>query len=302
MSQAGLAKMMNDIKWLEVSVEVDHETAEAVAELLSRHADHGVVIEGGPQGWDEEPVMVRGYLPAGDDLWRRKKKVEEGLWHLGQIRPISEPSFRTVTEEDWAEAWRERLEVLHIGDRLVIRPSWLDYEPQRDDVVIALDPGMAFGTGLHPTTQLCLTALEELVQPGMRVLDLGTGSGILAVAAAKLGAEGVLALDTDAQAVGVARRNVAGNGVSDLVEVRPGSLSEVSETYDLVMVNIVSRVIVEMVESGLSQRLRPDGAVIAAGITADQVSDVVESFEQDDLELVGQMQRGDWVNLRARRI
>jgi ribosomal protein L11 methyltransferase len=290
------------MEWLEVSVEVDHETAEAVAELLSRYADRGVVIEGGPQGWDQDPVVVRGYLPVEDDTWSQRKKIEEDLWHLGQIRPIPDPSFRTVSEADWAEAWKERLEVLHIGDRIVIRPSWLDYNPEPEDVVIELDPGLALGTGLHPTTQLCLTALERWVRPGMEVLDLGTGSGILAIAAAKLGAEGVLALDSDRQAVMVAGANVTGNGVDDRVSVRRGSLAEVSGSYDLVVVNILARVIVDMVGAGLSERLRPDGVVVAAGITVDQVSDVAAAFERGNLELVDEMQRGDWVNLLAKRL
>lgn len=294
---------MDDVggRWVEVSVEVDQETAEAVAEVLSRYAHRGVVVEGGPGGWHEGPVMVRGYLPADDDLWTRKKRIEEGLWHLGQIRPIPDPSFRTIAEEDWAEAWKKRLEVLRIGDRLVIRPSWLDYSPRPTDVVVQLDPGMAFGTGLHPTTQLCLCALEEFVQPGMDVLDLGTGSGILAVAAAKLGARRVLALDTDQQAVKVARSNVIDNHVAERISVRSGSLPDAPGSYDLVVVNILARVIVDMVEEGLSERLRPDGILITAGIIVDNLPEVLEAFERSSLEVIDQRQRGDWVSLLARQ-
>jgi len=292
---------VDDKEWLEVSVEVDHETAEAVAEVLSRYAHHGVVVEGGPDGWDTDPVVVRGYLPADDDLWSRRKKIEEGIWHLGQIRPIPDPSFRTVAEQDWAEAWKERLKVLHVGERIVICPSWLAYDPDPEEIVIELDPGMAFGTGLHPTTQSCLRALERFLRPEMRVLDLGTGSGILAIAAVKLGAERVLALDTDEQAVKVACSNMVKNGVDGSVSVRQGSLSEVTGSYDLVVVNILARVILEMVEGGLSVRLRPGGLLIAAGITDDQVSAVTAAFESGGLELVGQRQQGDWVSLVAKR-
>lgn len=292
---------MGEMEWLEVSVAVDHETAEAVAEVLSRHAHRGVVIEGGPDGWQTSPVVVRGYLPAGDDLWSKKNKIEEDLWHLGQIRPIPDPSFRRVAEQDWAEAWKKRLEVLRVGQRLVIRPSWLDYDARTDDVVVQLDPGMAFGTGLHPTTQLCLCALETLVQPEAEVVDLGTGSGILAVAAAKLGAKRVLALDSDEQAVEVARANVIANDVDEHVSVRRGSLSQVSGVYDLVVVNILARVIVEMLEEGLAERLRPDGVLIAAGIIADKTDDVIAAFGRSNLELIGRRQRGDWVSLLAGR-
>jgi len=292
---------VNEVAWLEVSVEVDHETAEAVAEVLSRYAHHGVVIEGGPDGWQTSPVVVKGYLPAGDDLWSQKKSIQEGLWYLGQIRPIPDPSFRPILEQDWVEAWKKRLKVLRIGERLVIRPSWLDYDAKADDVVIQLDPGMAFGTGLHPTTQLCLCALEEFVRPGMEVLDLGTGSGILAMAAAKLGAKRVLALDSDQQAVSVARANVIDNGVDGTVTVHQGSLSDVSGTYDLVVVNILARVIVEMVDEGLVERLRPDGILVTAGIIADKTAGVAAAFERKNLELVERRQRGDWVSLLAER-
>ena len=292
---------MDEMEWLEVSVEVDHETAEAVAEVLSRYAHRGVVIEGGPDGWQTGPVVVRGYLPAGTDLWSQQKKIQEDLWHLGQIRPIPDPVFRRVAERDWAEAWKERLQVLRVGEHLVIRPSWLDYEAQAADVVVQLDPGMAFGTGLHPTTQLCLCALEAFVEPGMEVLDLGTGSGILAVAAAKLGAKGVLALDSDQQAVKVARANVITNGVAERVCVKRGSLPDASGRYDLVVVNILARVIVEMVEEGLAERLRPDGVLITAGIIDDKTAGVLAAFERSGLQLIERRQRDDWVSLLAKR-
>lgn len=289
------------MEWIEVSVAVDNEAAEAVAEILSRHADRGVAIEAGPDGWNAGPVFVRAYLPGDDELWTKKRRIEEGLWHLSQIESIPEPTFRPVAEEDWAEVWKERLEVLRVGQRVVIQPSWLDYSPAPEDVVIELDPGMAFGTGLHPTTQLCLAALEELVTPGADVLDLGTGSGILAIAAAKLGAGRVVAVDTDPQAVGVARSNVIANGVRETVGVNQGSLSDVSGDYDLAVVNILAKVIVEMVTSGLSARLRPGGVMICAGITADQTSKVIEALEKDGLALIDRRQTDDWVSLVAKR-
>ncbi|MEA3377052.1 MAG: 50S ribosomal protein L11 methyltransferase, partial [Chloroflexota bacterium] len=262
------------MEWLEVGVEVDAEAAEAVAEVLSRYVDRGVAIEAGPEGWHVGPVVVRAYLPHDDQLWEKRKQIEEGLWHLGQIRFIPEPSFRSVAEEDWTEAWKKRLTVLHIGERIVIQPSWLDYDPRSEDIVIRLDPGMAFGTGLHPTTQMCLRALEEFVQPGAEMLDVGTGSGILAIAAAKLGARSVLAVDNDPQAVAVARSNVVGNDVGQRVCVERGSLPEISGSYDLVVVNILARVIVELVEEGLSERMRPSAVLITAGITVDKASEV----------------------------
>ena len=291
----------NATQWLEVSVEVDYETAEAVAEVLSRYAPRGVVIEGGPDGWQAEPVVVRAYLPRDDDLWVQKKKIQEALWHLAHIRAIPEPAFRPVAEEDWAEAWRKQLKILRIGKRIVIRPSWLAHKPKPDDVVIELDPGMAFGTGLHPTTQLCLDALERLIRPDTEVLDLGTGSGILAIAAAKLGAGRVAAFDSDRQAVRVARDNVRKNGVEHIVKVERGSLSDAFGSYDLVVVNILARVILEMAEAGLSERVRPGGYLVTAGITVDQAPEVIAALERFDLQVTDRRQRGDWVSLEAER-
>jgi ribosomal protein L11 methyltransferase len=287
------------MEWLEVSVTSDNEGAEAVAEVLSRYAYRGVVIEAGPDGWNAGPVIVRAYLPADDRLRANKRRIEEALYHLDRIRPVSVPSFRPVAEEDWVEAWKERLNVLRIGRRIVIRPSWRDYAPERGDIVIQLDPGMAFGTGLHPTTQMCLAALEELIRPEAAVLDLGTGSGILAIAAAKLGAGRVLAVDRDPVAVKTARGNLVTNGVQEIVSVMEGSLEEVSDSYDLVVVNILAKVIVEMMQEGLAARLRSGGRLITTGIIADQESDVVAALEQGGLTAIERQQRDDWVCLVA---
>jgi ribosomal protein L11 methyltransferase len=246
-------------------------------------------------------VVVRAYLSIDDQLGAKKRRIEQAIWHLGQIRPVPAPTFRTVAEVDWAEAWKERLDVLRIGQHIVIRPSWRVYAPEPEDVVIELDPGMAFGTGLHPTTQMCLAALEDLNRPGASVLDMGTGSGILAIAGAKLGAERVLAVDNDPVAVKTARDNVAANGVQDIVRVARGSLADVSGSYDLVVVNILAKVIVEMAHAGLATRVRAGGALIAAGIIDDQSAKVVAALEQNGLSLVEQRQVEDWVCLLAQR-
>ncbi len=289
----------SDAEWLEISVTAENETAESVAEVLSRYAHRGVAIEAGPEGWDAGPVIVRAYLPADDRLRTNKRRIEEALWHLGQIRPIAPPTFRPVAQADWAEAWKDRLTVLHIGQRMVVHPSWLDYVPAPDEVVIRLDPGMAFGTGLHPTTQMCLVALEERLRPGMAVLDVGTGSGILAIAAAKLGAGHVLAVDSDSVAVRTARENVMTNGVGGVVSVVHGSLVEASGIYDLVVVNILARVIIDMLQEGLATRLGPEGSLVIAGVIADQEADIVTALEQESLAPVERLQREDWVCLVA---
>jgi ribosomal protein L11 methyltransferase len=287
------------MEWLEVSVAAENEVAEAVAEVLSRYAYRGVIIEAGPEGWNAGPVVVRAYLPADEDLRAKRRRVEEALGHLDQISPVSPPIFRPVAEKDWANVWKQQLTVLHVGQRIVIQPSWLDYTPAPEEVVIRLDPGMAFGTGLHPTTQMCLAVLEEVLRPGARVLDMGTGSGILAIAAVKLGAAHVLAIDNDPVAVKVARGNVAANGVQDSVSVMQGSLAEVPDRYDLAVVNIVAKVIADMMKLGLVGRLSPGGKLIAAGIIADQAPEVITSMGQHGLALAEQRRNEDWVCLVA---
>jgi ribosomal protein L11 methyltransferase len=288
------------VEWLEASVTVDGEAAEAVAEALSRYAHRGVSIEAGPGGLASGPVVVRAYLPAGDDLPRRRRKVEEAVYHLGRIWPVPPPVFRPVQAQDWTQAWKEHFDVLHVTDRIVVCPSWRTYEPTGGEVVIRLEPGQAFGTGTHPTTRMCLRALEEHVREGSTVLDIGTGSGILAIAAARLGARTVLAVDNDPPAVECARAAVVLNNVLDRVRVVGGSLADVSGNYDVVVVNILAPVIVHMLENGLAERLADDGALIAAGILEEQVADVDAAIAQGGLETAGRLQDGDWVGVVAR--
>lgn len=220
--------------WLELSVSVDQEAAESVSELLARHGyNGGVVVEPAWLAGDEgpefsldatRPVTLRTYLPLDPQAEETRQRIEQALWHLGQIRPIGPLQVRALADQDWANAWKQHYRVQRIGARIVIVPSWLEYTAQPDDIVLQLDPGMAFGTGLHQTTQLCLRLLERYARPGQQTLDLGTGSGILAIAAAKLGAGPILALDNDPVAVEAAHDNVARNGVEGVVQVALGSL------------------------------------------------------------------------------
>jgi ribosomal protein L11 methyltransferase len=290
--------------WLEISVRVDGEAAEAVSELFNRYGRGGAVIEhrladGLGAHDDVDDWAVKAYIPV-DDL-ALKRKIEEGLWHLGQLYPIPDPAFAVLGERDWAGAWKAHYAVLHIGRRTVIVPKWQSYDPCPGEVVIVLDPGMAFGTGTHPTTQLCLTALEDVIGPGMRVLDLGAGSGILSIAAAKQGAVSVHALDIDDIAIASALKNVAENGVDDVVRAAQGSIESASGTYDVVLVNILAAVILRLLEGGLAEAIKPGGTVIASGIIDTQEPEIRAAFRAHGIEVVDCLVQRDWVALVGRR-
>ncbi len=296
-----------------------------MAELLGRFGWGQAVIETPVDCFEHQlpvasassPVLVKTYLPLDDSAADLRRRLEEELLNLGQVYPLADPSIRTLAERDWTEAWKEQYHLQRIGRRTVIVPAWEDYAPAPGEIVIRLEPGMAFGTGLHATTRLCLKALEDRIVPGWHVLDVGTGSGVLAIAAAKLGARSVLALDADPAAVTVARENAAMNAVTEQVSVRHGTLPGgdavprhfivggglpllESGDFDLIVINILAPAIVGMV-SGLAARLVPQGHVIAAGLIESQEQEVIDAFRGEGLWPVGRSQEDEWVTLVAQR-
>src|SRR5262249_4531505 len=238
--------------WLELSTRAEAETVEAIAEIFQRWGQ-GVAIEEPVVSEPDEsyridytlPVKTSTYLPLDARTEERRQLIEEGLHWLGRLRPIEPLETRQLAETDWENAWKRHFFVRHVGQRLVIVPSWRRYQPKPAEVILDLDPGMAFGTGVHPTTRLCLQLVERHLAPGASVLDLGTGSGILAIAAAKLGAARVLAVDIETTAVRVAHENVDRNGVGAVVQVEEGELDRVPADvrFDLILANINLRVI-----------------------------------------------------------
>jgi ribosomal protein L11 methyltransferase len=322
-----------NMSWLELSVDVDPEAVESVSELLTQYGYNGGVVidqpiipgEDGPEYTfdSSRPVTLRTYLPIDQHAEETRSRLEQALWHLGRMRTIGPLLARPIEEQDWANAWKRYYTIQHIGERTVIVPSWLEYNQQPGAVVIRLDPGMAFGTGLHPTTRLCLAFLEAYVQPGQHILDLGSGSGILAIAAAQLGAAQVLALDTDPIAVEASAINATRNGVGELVVSAEGSLGRGAELggwvgtpyrasaaerafvtppapCDLIVANIIARVLAALAED-LVAALRPGGILVSSGIIAEREDEVALAYTAAGLERLDRRQEGDWVALVHRR-
>ncbi|HEY8477477.1 MAG TPA: 50S ribosomal protein L11 methyltransferase [Chloroflexota bacterium] len=296
------------MEWLEISAAVAAEAADAVAEVFARWGE-GVAVEPkirstlDPETCTidfDEPVLVRTYIPLTDGAEERRRRIEEGLWHLGQLGRIDPVVVRRIHPEDWANAWKEHFHVQRIGRRLVVVPSWRSYSPRPDEVRIDLDPGMAFGSGTHPTTVLCLLALERRVRPGCAVADIGTGSGILAIAAAKLGAARVVAVDIDPVAVEVAEENVRRNRVDRTVAVRHGDpeAARPGGPFDLVVANLTATIIAQT-SPALAALLAPEGRLIASGIVFEREDDARRALGRAGLAVVERHVEGDWVLLEA---
>lgn len=295
--------------WIEVSVLADAESVESVAELLRRYGhNEGVVIEEAyrqdedGEGFEIDPtrpVTVRTYWPDDADAPARRAALEEGLWHLRQLGAVGVPTERIIREDDWASAWKQHFPVLRIGKRFVIRPTWQDYNPQPGDLTIHLDPGMAFGTGSHPTTEMCLIALEEVGCEGKTVLDAGAGSGILSIGACLLGAKSVDAVELDPYAGRTLANNLEVNGVADRCNVIVGPIGSVlpdGATYDLILANIVARVFVEDAAT-FARAFASDGRMIASGIIAEREPEVLDALGRYGIRVERRMTSGDWVTL-----
>jgi ribosomal protein L11 methyltransferase len=309
--------------WIELSVTADYEAVEAVSEILSRVAAGGASVEPAFELIEDglaaavdtaRPAVVRAYVPALDARAARAA-VEEARVALGHLqvfdlRPIGELRTRVVHEADWAEAWKSHFPVLRVGRRLVIRPTWRRHRRRPGDIVLALDPGMAFGTGLHPTTRLCLAGIERWATEGLldrgsaaaspRVLDVGCGSGILAIAAGRFGAGELVGIDTDSIAIEATQANARRNGLSRVLGARVGSLPSGAGPFDLVLANLIASLLVALA-APLRDELRPGGRMLASGIFIDRESEVRAAFEAVGLRIVVRTAETDWVCLDVER-
>ncbi|MGI6119208.1 MAG: 50S ribosomal protein L11 methyltransferase [Desulfosporosinus sp.] len=306
------------MNWREVAVTVSSEGEEAVADLFYQLGCPGVSVED-PKlinsyiksgKWDyyifeevelTDTAVVKGYFPEDDELTEKLNKLNAGISALLQRFPswFVEVKGISLKDEDWGTAWKAYYKPMRIGRHFLIKPTWEQVASLEDDIVLELDPGMAFGTGTHATTALCLRVLENIVQPGQRVFDLGTGSGILAIAAAKLGAK-VDAVDIDSVAVKVAQENAALNRVNDRVRIIRGDLgTKLTGQADVVIANIIADVILVLIPD-LKHLLHPDGEFIASGIIERRAQDVEAGLKEAGLKIVERLEDAGWILLRAR--
>jgi ribosomal protein L11 methyltransferase len=308
------------MNWLEVSLLVNGELAEAVADVLARFAPNGVVTESTAIKFNDEedeggavgPVNVRAYLEINDQIEETRQKMEEALYFLGMIQPIPAATYKQIADQNWMEAWKTNYKPIPIGRRLMIVPVWME-SPEPKRIPIRIDPGMAFGTGTHPTTQLCLELIEKAIldtrksNSEHRVIDVGCGSGILSIAALKLGAASALGVDIDVESVRNSRENADNNGVGQEFIIGQGSVAEVLagmlpyKSASLVVANILAPIIIRLFDGGLADLVEPGGEIILSGILAEQAESVREAAAAKGLVLNEKRQIADWVALSCRK-
>jgi len=302
------------LKWLELSTQADADSAELVCEVFHRFGCGGVIIDGDitltPEGElfanFERSITVRAYLPLDDSAESKRQQIDDALGRLS-FYGTPELKGKVIDEKDWTEEFKRHFKVFTIGEHIAIKPSWEEYTPKNEEMVIELDPGLAFGTGLHASTRMCLVQIERLLRPGMAVLDLGTGSGILTIAAVKLGAAQVVALDVDPVAIKVARENMAANGIADPVVLGQGTLPEASAPselwgrFDLVLANILARVISNLAES-LVRALKPGGILICGGILLPHLEEVNSRLREAGATILDVIADEEWQTVVAQAL
>jgi len=308
------------MNWVEIKIKTSTEAVEAISNIFYEAGVMGIVIEDPkdylrpqdekwdyveiPVGIDFEEVVVTGYLVEDSSLAERVGEIGERMKQLPEFGlniGRGEMAMTTVSDKDWANAWKKYYKPTHVGKRLVIKPSWETYRSNQGEIVIDLDPGMAFGTGTHETTRLCMELLEKYMKKGFTVIDMGCGSGILSIAAGKLGASGVLAIDKDEVAVKVARQNVERNDLSPAVRVLKGDrLRDFAFKADIIAANIIADVIMDLSEE-VPLKLKENGIFLASGIIKDRKISVIEALEKNGFDMVEELEKGEWVALVAKQ-
>ncbi len=301
--------------WLEVKIQSDGELAEALADMLGRFVSGGVVVENvtefNQHTQENEPtgqVLVIGYIPIDENLESAKQKFEEALWHLSQIVPIPRPQYTEIKDQNWMNAWKEHFSPIQIGEKIVVLPAWQEPKQGETRYIVRINPAMAFGTGTHPTTQLCMRLLERYIQPQDDVIDVGCGSGILSIAALKLGARYVLAVDVDSEAINGTLENAKLNNISSpaleighcsVEEVRSGQFS--LQKAPLVLVNILASIILDLFEVGLGKIVEENGLLLLSGILDHQKPAVLKAADEAGFTLIEEITEADWVSFALRK-
>ncbi len=303
-------------RWKSFSVETRRETVDAIAHFLSAHGSIGTAYDEqllGPSGDPADPIpppprvtRLTAYFPWDTDLWMLKQAFLDFLPVLSDSFGPGPEAFldaAEITDSGWAEKWKEHFHARKIGRRIVIKPSWEEVTAGKDDVVLTIDPGQAFGTGTHETTRMCLCLIEDLygrdVSP-RTVLDVGTGTGILGIAAARLGAERILAIDTDPVAVEVAEGNAAANGVAHGFRAECTPLPSIPGEFDLVCGNLIAEILIDLAID-LAARCARGGHLILSGILCEKAGWVVEEFAKYGTTLADKSVDGQWCALLLRR-
>lgn len=297
---------IDEMNWLELSLRAPSEYVEPLSVIFQRYGYGGVVVEqaGGynPDEGETPPydslATLRAYLPINRTTASRKEQIRLAVDLISRLCSLSPLEERVIEEREWMESWKNHFSVLRMG-RIVVRPSWMEYKAKPRDVVIEIDPGMAFGTGHHPTTNMCLIELDRMVTSGSKVLDVGTGSGILTLAAAKLGAARVLALDIDPIAIKAAKANIKANGLQKIATVKRQAISSgdrLDTGFDIVVANLYTKVILSIAETLMAQ-LVPYGNLIVSGILVTRAQEVQGQLEASGFTLLHMVTDGDWAAL-----
>lgn len=296
--------------WLEASIICSGELAEAVAEVFSRFSPDGVVMNSVTRydslGHEEIPtgnMQVVAYFPQDESTESLRNQLEQAIWHMSQIVPLDPIEYQLVLDQNWMEAWKANYKPLKIGRNLIVLPAWVDPALAENRIPIIISPDMAFGTGTHPSTQLCMLALEKYGVKEMDVIDIGTGSGILSIEAAKLGAERILGVDNDPDAIPSAINNAALNGVADKIVFEVGTHTDVLKRTDglnqspRVIANILSPILANMLSTGLSELISPSGLLFLGGVLDHQAQSLADLARSLGLSLRETLQQEDWVVL-----
>lgn len=296
--------------WLETSIVCSGELAEAVAEVFSRFSPDGVVINSVTHfdaiGHEEVPtgdMQVVAYFPQNEQSDALRHQLEEAIWHMSQIVPIGPIEYKLILDQNWMEAWKANYKPLKIGRNLIVLPAWVDPVLAEGRIPIIISPDMAFGTGTHPSTQLCMLALEKYGVKEMDVIDIGTGSGILSIEAAKLGANRILGVDNDPEAIPSAFHNAALNGVGNKIVFEVGTHTDVLNRKDglnqapRVIANILSPILANMLSTGLTDLVSPTGLLFLGGVLEHQAQDLADLARSLGMTLRETLHQEDWVVL-----